>query len=345
MDDTVKKDDRTCENCENAPEGEGGRLLRPPALCGPGEVLLLAAAAVLLLMAFLRPVPAAGEAAPFFIAAAALVAAFLWQLVRRAKLRKDIAHLEELTRARICEESARAAAALDGANEKILRYHSLISHGLRIPISIIMGYADILTGKMVTDSGTRDEYLKKMCDKAAYMNEILTYSLIEMRNGADKALAVRKPFELLSLLRGAVDAVREMAAKHGVAIQLVSEKEEIPMSGNALGLSKAFYNIIENAFKYMGRPGNLNITAARLEDGDVFIAFKDDGEGMDEAELEHIFEMNYQGQNGKSGEGLGLWIVKTEVASHGGKVYAKGAPGAGVGVYIVLPSRGEAELM
>jgi signal transduction histidine kinase len=200
-----------------------------------------------------------------------------------------------------------------------------------------MGYADILLGKMVSDESARDEYLHKMCEKAAYMNELLTYSLLELKPDAELRSPVRQPFDLLGLLRGIVEATRELAGRNEIVIQLVSEQDEIYIKGNSIGLSKAFYNIIENALKYMNQPGTLNITASLLEN-EVFVAFKDDGVGVTAEEAEHLFDMNYQGSNAQDGQGLGLWIVKTEVVSHGGNVYAKSEKGAGLGIYIILPA-------
>ncbi|MDR1605348.1 MAG: HAMP domain-containing histidine kinase [Gracilibacteraceae bacterium] len=235
-------------------------------------------------------------------------------------------------------ERQRAEAELAEAKEKILRCYGLISHGLRVPISIIMGYADILLGKMIADESVRDEYLRKMGDKAAYINELLTYSLLDLKPDAELRSPARQPFELLGLLRGIAEAMKEIAERNEIMIYLVSEQEEIYVKGNSIGLSKAFYNIIENAMKYMGRPGSLNITASLLDE-EVFIAFKDDGAGIAEEEAEHLFDMNYQGSNARNGHGhgLGLWIVRTEVASHGGNVYAKSEKGAGLGIYIMLP--------
>ncbi|MDR1069363.1 MAG: HAMP domain-containing histidine kinase [Gracilibacteraceae bacterium] len=264
-------------------------------------------------------------------AAAALLPATLycgWSEKTRQRLGARIETAER--------ERQKAEAELAEANEKVLSCYSLISHGLRVPISIIMGYADILLGKMVADESVRDEYLRKMCEKAAYMNELLTYSLLELRPEAELSSPARQPFEMLGLLRGIVEAMWEIADKNGVVIQLVSEQKEIFVNGNSLGLSKAFYNIVENALKYMGRPGNLNITASLLDE-EVFIAFKDDGVGVTEEEAERIFDMNYQGSNARGGQGLGLWIVRTEVVSHGGSLYAKSEKGAGLGIYIMLP--------
>jgi signal transduction histidine kinase len=138
------------------------------------------------------------------------------------------------------------------------------------------------------------------------------------------------------VLRGVIDAMSDMARAAGVEIRFVSDRSEIFMCGNAIGLSKVFYNIIENALKYAGEPGILNITVALIADGEALIVFKDDGPGVSEEDAHRVFERNYQGANALGGDGLGLWIAKTEVESHGGSVVAKSGEGNGMGVYITL---------
>jgi signal transduction histidine kinase len=280
-----------------------------------------------------------------FAGAAVLCASAMLTAVSALHCRREIARmqermkaLEEATDLRVQKERDKASAALAEAKEKILHYHALISHGLRIPLSIIMGYADILTGRMVPDEATRDEYVRKMCEKAAYMNELLSYSLLEMRYDTGTFSSLHKRFELLSTLRGVTDAMRDPAAAAGVAIRLVSERDEIFVRGAAPGLSKVFYNIIENALKYMGRPGSLNITVALLAEGEAFIVFKDDGLGLSAEETTRILEQNYQGKNARDGNGLGLWIAKVEVESHGGTIDVRSGEGKGMGVYITLPA-------
>jgi signal transduction histidine kinase len=276
------------------------------------------------------------SASAMFCAAAAASAAALYCRRELLKAKKEKADAE----ARVSLEQDNASAALSEAKDKILSYHSLISHGLRIPISVIMGYADILMGRMVADEAVRDEYLRKMCEKAAYMNELLTYSLLEMRYDTGTFSPAHKQFEIMSMLRGVADAMGETASAAGIDIRLVSEQSEIFVRGNAIGLSKVFYNIIENAFKYMGGNGSLNITVALLAEGEALIVFKDDGPGVSAEDAPRIFERNYQGANARGGDGLGLWIAKVEVESHGGRIEAKTGDGKGMGIYITLPAAG-----
>ena len=68
------------------------------------------------------------------------------------------------------------------------------------------------------------------------------------------------------------------------------------------------------------------------------VVLKDNGEGLDESETEHIFELNYQGSNRISGNGLGLAQAKAVVEYYGGNIYAKSSHGGGMGIYIQLPT-------
>ena len=87
----------------------------------------------------------------------------------------------------------------------------------------------------------------------------------------------------------------------------------------------------------MNRAGSLVITISNLGD-DIFIVLKDNGNGLPENETAHIFELNYQGSNRISGNGLGLTQAKAIVDYYGGTIYAKSTPGRGMGIYVQLPT-------
>ncbi|MCL1806950.1 MAG: HAMP domain-containing histidine kinase [Oscillospiraceae bacterium] len=213
--------------------------------------------------------------------------------------------------------------------------HNKIAQAFRIPISVILGYAELIRDGFAGDK----DYIHKLCDKTAYMNEVLSHILLEFqtRNQTNSPLLAR--MNLLETLHKAAAGIAGAALKRGIAVNVVSGAEEIWINGEETGLAKAFGNILENSLKYMGRPGNIQITASKLEK-EVILVFKDDGEGMDGGEAEHIFKLNYQGSNRKAGEGLGMYAVKTEVEAHGGTASVKTEPGGGLGVFITLPLAG-----
>ncbi len=98
-----------------------------------------------------------------------------------------------------------------------------------------------------------------------------------------------------------------------------------------------FRNIVDNSIKYMNRHGSLIITISNVAD-EIFVVCKDTGEGLPEDETRHIFELNYQGSNRISGNGLGLYQAKAIVTYYGGTIYAKSTTGKGMGIYIQLPT-------
>lgn len=147
------------------------------------------------------------------------------------------------------------------------------------------------------------------------------------------------PHETMDIIRVAQDTVGELlpfAEKAGVQIHISSPTSTLLMKANAMRIRTLFRNIIDNSIKYMNRAGSLVITISTVG-SDIFIVLKDNGNGLPEDETPHIFELNYQGSNRISGNGLGLTQAKAIVDYYGGTIYAKSTPGKGMGIYIQIP--------
>ncbi len=145
---------------------------------------------------------------------------------------------------------------------------------------------------------------------------------------------------MIDILKAAEDVVEELkgtARKKEVSLRISSAEESIYVKADPARIRILFRNIIDNSLKYMGRKGSLVITISVVAE-DIFIVLKDNGEGLPEDETKHIFELNYQGSNRISGNGLGLTQAKAIVDSYGGTIYAKSTPGNGMGIYIQLPT-------
>ena len=108
------------------------------------------------------------------------------------------------------------------------------------------------------------------------------------------------------------------------------------MQADTYLLSRVLFNLLENALKYMGRPGAITIRVLKLE-SNASILVQDDGLGLPAEETAHIFEPHYQGSNHIGGQGYGLYLVKRTIENHGGTVSAQSAPGRGMGISITLP--------
>ena len=142
---------------------------------------------------------------------------------------------------------------------------------------------------------------------------------------------------ILEVAKSTAEEMSEAAQKAGLVIRISSNKDSYMVKANPEMLRIMFRNIIDNSIKYMNRHGILIVTVSNIED-DLFIVLKDNGEGLPENETKHIFELNYQGSNRISGNGLGLAQAKAVVEYYGGNIYAKSTPGGGMGIYIQLPT-------
>ena len=148
------------------------------------------------------------------------------------------------------------------------------------------------------------------------------------------------PSETIDIIRIAQDTISELSAfakKANLDIVLSAPDGTMLVKANRSRLRILFRNIIDNSIKYMNRSGSLLITISNIGD-DIFIVLKDNGNGLSEHETKHIFELNYQGTNRVSGNGLGLTQAKAIVDYYGGSIYAKSMIGRGMGIYIQLPT-------
>jgi two-component system phosphate regulon sensor histidine kinase PhoR len=109
---------------------------------------------------------------------------------------------------------------------------------------------------------------------------------------------------------------------------------------DAYRMSTAIYNVIENAVEYTPQSGTINITLTDTGTG-YELAIEDSGIGIPDREMQHLFTKFFRGEGAKhmrpNGSGLGLYLVKHVVESHGGKVWIQSIEGKGTKVTMPLP--------
>ena len=143
--------------------------------------------------------------------------------------------------------------------------------------------------------------------------------------------------DIIEIAKRAIKELEGEAKKVGLRINISSASDRLMVKASAKRLLIMFRNIIDNSIKYMQKEGTLVVTISAIED-DIFIVLKDTGKGLPENETKHIFELNFQGSNRISGNGLGLTQAKAIVEHYGGTIYARSPQGSGMGIYIQLPT-------
>ena len=195
------------------------------------------------------------------------------------------------------------------------------------------------------------EDLKKELEKVSEELESAKRELYEYKShgeiSGDNSMSIlpgeiipKSELDTINIVDIAKNVAKELhteAIKAGLRVQVSAGEEQILVRADKELLRVLFRNIVDNSIKYMNRQGMLVITLSTIGD-DLFVVLKDNGDGLDEEETNHIFELNYQGSNRISGNGLGLAQAKAVVEYYGGNIYAKSTPGGGMGIYIQLPT-------
>lgn len=173
-----------------------------------------------------------------------------------------------------------------------------------------------------------DEIAKKEQESGKYVQDnSMLLPVNEQVRDVDLLLVIKKVF----------DVFEQTCRDNGIRLELATSFEQVKLRCDERYLIAMLNNIVDNAIKYMNRNGSLVITISDVGEQGVFIVCKDNGEGLDAQESAYIFDLNYQGSNRKSGNGLGLAQVKAIVEHYNGTVYVKSKPGQGMGIYIQFP--------
>jgi signal transduction histidine kinase len=147
------------------------------------------------------------------------------------------------------------------------------------------------------------------------------------------------PTDLGALVEDVIELYEEVAGEKEIAVEKKIEPGLVAPV-DAARLRQVFANLLDNALKYTPRGGRVTISGAR-EPGRVLVIFRDNGIGISERDLPHIWDRLYRGDKSRHehGLGLGLSLVKAIVEAHEGRVEAHSVPHEGAEFRVELPVR------
>ena len=187
------------------------------------------------------------------------------------------------------------------------------SHELKTPLMAIQGYAEgIQAGVM--DTGSAAEVILEESDRMTELvEELLDISKIDMGR---QQLALSE-MDIRELLYDSIRAVESAAAASGITIAPDFSEEPIMVKCDDTQMRRAVTNILTNGLRYARSELRLTCCA---EKRNATIRIQDDGDGIAEADLPHIFDRFYMGKSGKSG--IGLALTKEIIHLHKGTIRA-----------------------
>ena len=214
-------------------------------------------------------------------------------------------------------------------------FSSNISHEFKTPLAVIKGYADLLQSGNLTEE-ERILYSKQVADESKRLTS-LTANLLKLSSlEYSETHMKRSSFMLDEQIRQAVLSLEPKWAAKNIRMDL--ELKKIEFTGEENLLNQVWMNLLDNAVKFTPECGKITIVALKSKD-EITVTVEDDGIGMSEETLNHIFEQFYRGdtENRYEGSGLGLSLVQRIVQLHGGNVIAESEPGSGSIFMVTLP--------
>ncbi len=211
-----------------------------------------------------------------------------------------------------------------------------INHELKTPLAAMRVCLETLMSHPELPDETRQMFMKRCWDNSGRLSNLLSDVATLTRLDDGSAVIAREPVSLNAVVD---EAVRSLKSPDSIPVE-VDMPFEVVLDGNSSLLSAIFCNLIRNANAY-SRATRINIRARKSADGDAVVSFSDNGIGIPEVHLPHIFERFYRVDKGRSrangGTGLGLSIVKNAVLFHGGEIVASNLPGSGLRFEITFP--------
>ncbi|HEX9115753.1 MAG TPA: ATP-binding protein [Anaerolineae bacterium] len=225
------------------------------------------------------------------------------------------------------------------AEEMKSTFVSVVSHELKTPVALIKGYADTLAREDAQwDANTARESLQIIGEEADRLNDLINNLLDASRIQAGAFKIERAELCLPVLAERVVDNFRTQTDNHRFVLDFPKDYPDV--LGDEERLRQVFNNLIGNAIKYSPRGGEIRVGGWADRDwATVYVA--DQGIGIPAEDQANLFQRFYRVDSGlrraTQGTGLGLYLCRSIIEAHGGRIWLRSEPGKGTTMFFSLP--------
>jgi len=214
---------------------------------------------------------------------------------------------------------------------------AITSHELRTPLGLILGHASFLRDVIQPDYQAQMDTIVR---NAMRLKEIID-SISNMDNAERGTASLRnRVFSIQHIVEDVLASFNQSMEEKSITVRVDLGKADLLVEGDAAKISIALSNMVKNAFDFTDPDGHVDISAEQTA-GYVKVSVIDDGIGIPEKDLAHIFERFYQVESHLTrkhgGMGLGLSIARVMVEMHGGRIWVESVEGKGSNFSFILP--------
>ena len=217
---------------------------------------------------------------------------------------------------------------------------SMLTHDIKNPLSVIVGYADMLAEQLTAHGLTEAAEMCGMMTSnvLAVQSLVSNYLYLSTREAGGLQLP-RKPVAIHDVLRSVAGRYAAEAQQRRIRLEMRMAENAPPVAGNPEALERIFANLVDNALKFTPASGEVTLGSEFLN-GEVIVTVSDTGPGIAQEELPLIFEKYLRAAKDqfRTGVGLGLFIVQQLVNAHGGRIEVASTPGISTRFSVCLPA-------
>jgi signal transduction histidine kinase len=230
---------------------------------------------------------------------------------------------------RLLDERSEALSSSNEALDLRDEFLALVSHDLRNPLSAIALNTQLLERLVSSGDPRLTRISRSLASSIAQMQRIISDLLDLAAIEAGKLSVQLQPGDARSPIEEAVEASRSVAAEKSIALDAVIGPDPLPARFDPGRIAQVLENLIDNALKFTPIGGRISVEGRSAEHV-VEIRVRDTGPGLQPEEIAVIFDRHRQVEKrGRKALGLGLYISRSIVESHGGRIRAESVPGEG----------------
>jgi signal transduction histidine kinase len=213
-----------------------------------------------------------------------------------------------------------------------------VTHEMRTPLSAIQGSSELIT-RFALSEEKRKQVAQLINSESKRLARMIEIFLNVERLSAGEMELKHEDIAIKELVELCIERTRPLAERKQIGLRLEPIEEALHVTGDRELMEYACYNLLTNAVKYS--PQKTQVTVAGWKsNGQIRVAVKDQGIGMDRKEVKKIFQKFYRTkkaeESGEAGTGIGLSIVQQIVEQHGGAIEVISQPGVGSCFTLVL---------
>jgi signal transduction histidine kinase len=215
-----------------------------------------------------------------------------------------------------------------------------VSHELRTPVTVVKGFAEMLTAQRKSLNSRQAEAAEVIAESAGQLQKMINDLLDLARSDAGKLRIEPEATAVRPLAQRIGRQMRPNFEGKDQRFTVTVEKGLPEVEADAGRIGQVLANLLTNANKYSPEGARVRLAASRVGE-EIEFAVSDTGPGLEEDQLEHVFDRFWRADSGETqsvgGTGLGLAIAKSLVELHGGAISANSNPGEGATFRFVLP--------